>query len=79
MYRLSVMVKKSFNKPGQKKETPPKNDPIRIFYTSLLKQNKDSKMALRWCLEHGLLGTKKASEAIVVLELSSMKLKDEHE
>jgi hypothetical protein len=38
-----------------KKPTPPPDDPLRIFYTSLLRQNPDSKMALKWCQDRGLL------------------------
>ena len=37
------------------KATPPESDSLRIFYTSLLRQNRDSKMAIKWCTEHGLL------------------------
>ena len=66
---------KIFKKPGQKKETPPKNDPLRIFYTSLLKQKQDSKMAMQWCLEHGVLGSKQANEVMLRLGIASLKLK----
>lgn len=37
-----------------KKPTPPPDDPLRIFYTSLLRQNPESKMALKWCQDRGL-------------------------
>lgn len=40
---------------GQKYKTPDESDGLRKFYTSLLKQNPKSKMAKKWCLEHGLL------------------------
>ena len=38
----------------QTKPTPDERDPARRFYTSLLKQNKNSKMAKKWCIERGL-------------------------
>lgn len=46
--------KKEYPKDGQKKVTPPENDPLRKFYTSLLKQNPHSEMAIKWCIDHGL-------------------------
>jgi hypothetical protein len=42
------------HKSPPKKPTPPPDDPLRIFYTSLLRQNPDSKMALKWCQDRGL-------------------------
>lgn len=39
----------------RKRSTPPPDDPLRIFYTSLLRQNPESKMALKWCYDRGLL------------------------
>lgn len=51
-------VKKSFNLLGQKKTTPPETDSLRKFYTSLLVQNPESKMAMEWCLERGLIPEK---------------------
>ena len=41
--------------PGQKYDTPPVEDGVRTFYESLMTQNPKSKMALKWCIEHGLL------------------------
>lgn len=38
----------------KQKETPPLTCPLRKFYTSLLKQRPDSKMAFNWCLERNL-------------------------
>lgn len=65
---------KVFKKVGQKYETPGERDPLRIFYTSLLKQKKNSEMALKWCLERGLLTPKKAEAAVLVLSMSSLKI-----
>ena len=42
-------------KEGQKKPTPPPAEATRVFYESLFKQNPDSKMALLWCVQHGVL------------------------
>lgn len=36
------------------KSPPPEDDPLRIFYTSLLRQNPDSKLAQAWMKRHGL-------------------------
>jgi hypothetical protein len=59
---------------GQKKPTPEEGCGLRKYYTSLLKQNKNSSMALKWCLEHGLLSTKKAQEAVITLGVKGLKI-----
>jgi hypothetical protein len=64
-------VKKSFKKVGQKKETPEKNDGARKFYTSLYRQNPNSKMAMTWLLLHGCFDSKKAPEILLILEMTS--------
>jgi hypothetical protein len=52
----NTMTKKSkYIIPGQTKDTPAENDSLRKFYTSLLKQNKNSAMAIKWCTERGLM------------------------
>ena len=48
-------TRREFPKDGQTKHTPGLSDPLRKFYTSLLSQKPDSKMAIKWCMEHGLL------------------------
>jgi len=40
--------------PGQRYATPEDGDSLRIFYTTLLEQRPESKLALKWILEHGL-------------------------
>ena len=52
---------KKYNFPliGQTKATPEENDPLRKFYTSLLKQKPNSEMAIKWCTEHGLMPNQK--------------------
>jgi hypothetical protein len=71
-----VSVKKvQFKKPGQKKVTPPETDGLRKFYTSLLKQNKKSEMALKWMLEHGLLPKKRAEKYIAEMEITKKMAK----
>lgn len=50
--------------PGQKYPTPPKGDPVRAFYESMLKQKPDSLMALKHCLEFGCLTRHEAESAI---------------
>lgn len=55
---LAVVCKQKqkpvYPKKGQVKPTPDERDPSRRFYTSLLKQNKKSAMAKKWCIERGL-------------------------
>lgn len=51
-------------KPGQKKETPPPASGTRVFYESLYKQNSDSFMALKWCVEYGILPLEDCREAL---------------
>eukprot|EP00331_Platyophrya_macrostoma_P024091 CAMPEP_0176450766 /NCGR_PEP_ID=MMETSP0127-20121128/27360_1 /TAXON_ID=938130 /ORGANISM="Platyophrya macrostoma, Strain WH" /LENGTH=236 /DNA_ID=CAMNT_0017838541 /DNA_START=65 /DNA_END=775 /DNA_ORIENTATION=+ len=48
--------------PGQKYSTPSDDDPSRAFYYSLYEQNPKSMMALKWCLEYGLLDPDTAAE-----------------
>lgn len=64
-----------FKLPGQKRATPPKTDPLYKFYTSLLKQRKNSEMALKWCLEHGVLSQKKAEKVMLLYEMKKLSLK----
>lgn len=49
-----ITKKNEFPKEGQIKTTPPESDSLRKFYTSLLRQKKNSDMAMKWCIEHGL-------------------------
>merc|ERR1712228_824066 len=42
-------------KEGQKNVTPPVADPTRGFYESLLKENPESKIAIKYCIEQGVL------------------------
>lgn len=41
-------------KEGQKFPTPPVADASRAFYESLLEENPDSKVAIKYCVEHGV-------------------------
>lgn len=54
-------VKKIYEMPGQTRETPPEEDPLRRFYTTLLEQVPTSEMARRWCAIHGLLDVEAAA------------------
>merc|ERR1712048_230030 len=42
-------------KDGQKFLTPPVADATRAFYESLLEENPDSKIAIKFCVEYGVL------------------------
>jgi len=63
----SKRPKKTYDMPGQKKDTPGELDGGRIFYESLRKQNPKSKIAEDYLLKHGLLTYDEAS-AIVALQ-----------
>merc|ERR1711920_816414 len=46
-------------KEGQKNLTPPVADSTRAFYESLLEENPDSKIAIKFCVEYGILPLEK--------------------
>jgi hypothetical protein len=69
--KKKVVKKSEFGKHGQTKPTPPESDALRKFYTSLLKQNPNSEMAKKWCLEHGLHPDQQES---LYVSLSKMKI-----
>lgn len=72
-------VKKvSFKKPGQKKKTPAQGDSLRIFYTSLLKQNPNSRMARQWLVDYGCLSVGKAEKILLVLEMEKLAIKKDN-
>jgi hypothetical protein len=54
--------RKTFQVPGQTRDTPDENDPLRRFYSSLLAQNTKSEIARRWCVQHGLLPVEEAEK-----------------
>eukprot|EP00871_Galdieria_phlegrea_P002980 jgi/Galph1/3683/GphlegSOOS_G2367.1 len=64
----NVEVKK-FSLPGQRREAPPKNDPLRLFYESMYEEKKrknvESMLVENWLLIHGLL---EYSEAKTIYE-----------
>jgi hypothetical protein len=61
-------------KPGQRYPKPDKNDGLCRFYMSLYRQNKNSKMALNWCLTHGLFKTDVATNMCARLELEKLEI-----
>jgi hypothetical protein len=65
--KIKIIKTKSFANDGQRYPTPKETDSLYIFYTSLLKQNPKSQMALRWCLEHGLIPKKRIPQTIALL------------
>jgi hypothetical protein len=53
---------KKYSKEGQRYEQPSENDAVYIYYTSLLEQNPDSRLAITWLTEHGVFeGEKRAT------------------
>lgn len=63
-----------YGNPWQTKPTPPETDSLRKFYMTLLNQKPDSAMAMKWCLEHGLLNEKRSFEAMMILSISKLKV-----
>lgn len=61
-------------KTGQKKKTPDKEDPLRKFYTSLLKQKPNSKMAMKWCLKYGLFSETTAQKVMLLLQVEELHI-----
>lgn len=45
----------TYDRPGQTRPTPPENDPLRRYYTSLYRQQPESALAQRFCAQHGLM------------------------
>lgn len=54
--------------PGQKFSTPPKGEPVRAFYESLIKTNPNSEMAIKYCVEYGCLSKPEAELALKKLD-----------
>ncbi|EME27580.1 uncharacterized protein Gasu_48750 [Galdieria sulphuraria] len=58
------LANKKFSKPGQRREPPPKGDPLRLFYESMYEEkkrkNKEATLAETWLLIHGLLDEEQA-------------------
>merc|ERR1712083_618913 len=46
-------------KEGQRAMTPPVSDPTRGFYESLLAENPESKIAIKFCIENGVFALDK--------------------
>jgi hypothetical protein len=64
----------TFKKFGQKKKSPSKTDPLRKFYSSLLKQNPKSEMATKWLMHHGLLPKKKLDAIQIIMEFDKLSI-----
>jgi hypothetical protein len=67
--------KTKYEKIGQKFKTPSDDDSLLKFYKSLLKQKPSSVMAMKWCLEHGVLKEKKAEKIHLLLSINNLKIK----
>lgn len=57
-------ISRKFELPGQRRDAPPGNDPLRLFYESMyherMRLGKPSSLAETWMLHHGLLDAKTA-------------------
>lgn len=61
-----------YDKKFQRYPSPDENDSLYIYYTTLLKQRPDSKLAVTWLTEHGLLEGNEREK----IEIIYSKLKD---
>ena len=52
------------NKPGQRFPTESPGSGDYVFYDTLFKENPNSRMALVWCIEHGVFPHAKAAELL---------------
>merc|ERR1711933_439523 len=52
---ISEFDQRTLFKEGQKQLTPPVADATRAFYESLLAENPESKIAIKYCVEYGVL------------------------
>jgi len=52
---------------GQRHPEPSLDDPSRAFYESLLQQNPKSEMAIKYCLDHGLVPETQIDEMMTAL------------
>jgi len=50
----SSKTQKKYDMPGQKKDTPPELDVLRMFYESAWLENPLNEMATKWVITHGL-------------------------
>lgn len=75
MVSKKVVVEKAnkYERRYQKKDTPGERDPLRKFYSSLLKQ-KHSPMAFKWCLDRGLVPDKKIDKMLMMFKMKDIKL-----
>ena len=58
--------RKTYDMPGQTRDTPDENDPLRRFYESLHTEKPKSEMARKWCVVHGLLPLAEAKKWVAV-------------
>ena len=58
--------RKTYDMPGQTRDTPDENDPLRRFYESLHTEKPESEMARKWCVVHGLLPLAEAKKWVAV-------------
>lgn len=68
------VTESKFGRLGQTKETPAEKDALRKFYCSLLRQKPGSKMAMKWCLERGLIPDDEIEGVVLVLEMDKCKI-----
>merc|ERR1711897_123847 len=56
---LEDLDQRKLFKDGQRNMTPPVSDPTRGFYESLLEENPESKIAIKFCIENGVFPLEK--------------------
>lgn len=60
----AVLDHRQLFKDGQRFLTPPVADPMRGFYESLYREHSESKVAIRYCVEYGILHAEEHAKAL---------------
>ena len=73
--QVSLQLGEEDRRPGQKFPTPSPGAGTRVFYETMLTQQPESFIALKWCTEHGVYPTLAPEEAVKELERRTAKRK----
>merc|ERR1712050_169418 len=62
--KMEDLDQRKLFKDGQRNMTPPVSDPTRGFYESLLQENPESKIAIKFCIENGVFALDKHKQLL---------------
>merc|ERR1712050_203165 len=63
-FNIQDIDQRKLFKEGQRTMTPPVSDPTRGFYESLLAENPESKIAIKFCIENGVFALDKHKQLL---------------